>query len=462
MLSTATRVAELCGGRRQGGDPMLSGVCIDSRRVRFGDLFIALSGENTNGHDFVSVAEQQGAAAAMVQLPVSAKTQIVVGDCEQALVKLASGWRNVFAGRAAAVTGSNGKTTVKEMLAAICRAAAGDQHVFSTHGNMNNRLGLSLAVLELQPHHQYAVLETGMDAPGELLELGGICRPHVAIVNNAQRAHLGGFASVADIARAKGELIETLPPDGVAVLNAADQHISLWRKLAGKRKVLSFGFDQDADFRGEIRGDALHFPNHSTPVKLQVPGAHNLGNALAAAAAASVMSLPPESVVNGLSSFNGVAGRLQHQQLSDNILLIDDTYNANPDSLLAGLKVLSECQGEKFAALGDMLALGESSAAEHAAAVAAADAMNIRLFAVGEQMKAAAGARGFADKESLVQELMAQLKACQQGAVLVKGSRGMQMETVVRMLKEGAEQAFSPASNKTRSSRGTSRNGGAA
>lgn len=439
MLSTATRVAEWCGGRRCGGDPILSGVCIDSRRTRCGDLFVALPGARADGHEFVDAAVESGAAASLVSVPSrSARAQIVAGDCEIALSQLAAGWRRACsAARVVAVSGSNGKTTVKEMLAAVCRAAVGEKEVLCSPGNMNNRLGLSLAVSGMRPRHRFAVLETGMDAPGELRELGGICRPHIAVLTNAQRAHLGGFASVSAIARAKGELIETLPADGVAVLNADDPHISLWRELAGGRRIFTFGFGGDSEYRGAMREGNLILPGCSSPLRLQVAGVHNARNALAAAAAAEVLQLPPESIAAGLESFAGAPGRLQFKKTAGGALLIDDSYNANPDSLSAAFAVLAECGGEKFAVLGDMLALGDSAADAHKTAVAEAAALKINLLTTGENMKNA-GAPHFADKKSLAREIQNRLRRNPNAAVLVKGSRGMKMEAVVRALENAS------------------------
>lgn len=435
MLTTAARAAEWCGGRRRGGDPVLSGVCIDSRRVRRGDLFVALPGARADGHDFISAAAAGGAAAAMVTKPARTVPEIIVGDCEKALGMLASRWRRMLPARVAAVTGSNGKTTVKGMLGAICAASGIESYCGA--GNMNNLLGLPLGVLSMRPRHRLAVLEAGMDAPGELKELGGICLPRVAVITNAQRAHLGGFASVAAIARAKGELIETLPADGTAVLNADDKHLPLWKELAGGRRVLTFGGGANADYRGGADKDGVRLPVWGRPLKLRLPGAHNVRNALAAAAAAAALDLPPEAVAAGLESYAGAPGRLQFKRTPEGVLLIDDTYNANPDSLSAALLVLAECEGEKFAVLGDMLALGAASGAEHAAAGRAARAAGARLWATGECMKSADADEYFTDKAELARRLRGRLKKCKTAAVLVKGSRGMRMETVVKMLEEG-------------------------
>lgn len=437
MLITATCAAEWCGGRRRGGDPILSGIAIDSRRVAHGDLFVALPGVRADGHDFLAAAADNGAAAMMVSAPgQTAVSQIVVGDCEMALARLAAQWRRILADiRVAAITGSNGKTTVKEMLAAICRAEFGAEEVYSTPGNRNNRLGLSLAVSALGAHHRVAVLEAGMDARDELRELGGICRPAVALVNNAQRAHLGAFASVAAIARAKGELIETLAANGIAVLNADDTNFPLWRELAGDRRIVAFGFSDRASYRGEMRGGDLVLPDCPIPVRLQVAGAHNRENALAAAAAAFALGIPEKTTAAALESFSGVPGRMQCKTLPGGVFLIDDSYNANPDSLAAAFAVLARCEGEKFAALGDMLALGDATAEAHAAVVQDAKARGIRLFTVGDAMRDA-GAPHFADNDSLARALREQLRDCPRAAVLVKGSRGMRMEEVAAALEK--------------------------
>lgn len=428
--------ADWCGGMRRGGDPVLSGACIDSRRVRRGDLFIALPGENADGHDFVAAAFQKGAAAAMVRAPVRAGAEIIVGDCQTALAELATAWRRRLPVQIAAITGSNGKTTVKGMLSAMCNASGFPSR--GGDGNMNNLLGLPLNVLALRPHHRFAVLEAGMDAPGELLQLGAICRPQVALINNAQRAHLGGFSSVAAIARAKGELLETLPADGAAVLPADSEYLPLWKKLAGKRRILTFGFGENADYRGESTAEGLVLPDCQQPIKLRQPGAHNLRNGLAAAAAAAALGLPPDAVRAGLELYAGAPGRLQYKKTAGGALLIDDTYNANPDSMLAALAVLETCEGEKIAVLGDMLALGAAAAQEHKNITAAALAMGAELFTTGKNMQAAGAGEYFADKNELARRLQTHLAGRKNAAILVKGSRGMQMEIIVQALEAAA------------------------
>lgn len=435
MLTNAATIAEWCGGQRQGDNPILSGVCIDSRCVRHGDLFVALPGSRVDGHDFVTAAAKNGAAAALVGRQIIMSSQIIVGNCEMALAQIAAHWRAQFVGQIAAITGSNGKTTVKEMLTLICRAAVGHDCVFGSRGNMNNRLGMSLNILELRPQHQLAVLEAGMDASGELRELGAMCRPQVVTINNAQRAHLEQLHSVDAIARAKGELIESLSANGTAVFCADAPHAPLWQQLAADKKILTFGFNNNADYRGTWREHALYLPDINHPIKLQVGGAHNVHNAVAAAATATALNLSATAIVRGLQQFGGVAGRMQYKQTAAGAVLIDDSYNANPDSLAAALSVLAQCDGEKFAVLGDMLALGAATTTEHIAAGKAAIAIGAQLLTIGEQMQAAAG-QHFADKESLIKYLRPRLS--KDATVLIKGSRGMRMETIVQALEQPA------------------------
>lgn len=453
----ASQAAKWCGGRLEGGvDPMLTGARIDSRRVRPGDLFVALPGSRADGHDFAAAAAAAGASAILVSssrlagqgLDESAPaSRIVVEDCGLALTQIAWRWRAECRARLTAVTGSNGKTTVKEMLASIFRAEAGSEgsadRVYSSPGNLNNRLGMSMSLLDMSADCETAVFEAGMNAAGEIGELGALCRPHMAVVNNAQRAHIGHFDSVESIARAKGELIDSLPADGVAVINADDPHAFLWRDLAGGRRVIGFGFERDADYRGEPTAGGVFLPG-GIRAGLQVAGEHNALNALCAAAAASSWKVSDESIRAGLESFEGVAGRLQFKRLSENVTLIDDSYNANPDSMAAALAIMEGRPGKRFAALGDMFELGESSESEHAATVEAAQRAGVLPFVAGEAMRHSGG-RHFEDKDSLAASLLEAVAGCQRegerATILVKGSRGMEMETVAQHL----EAAFAKA-----------------
>ena len=355
---------------------------------------------------------------------------MIVGSCADALRILARQWRNYFCGfdgALAAITGSNGKTTVKEMLAAICIAAAGEKFVHRSYGNQNNLLGLPLSLLRLHKHHRYAVIEAGMDAPGELRQLGFIAAPQVAVITNAQRAHLGGFESVAAIARAKGELLESAQ---TAVLNADSPFFDEWKKQC--RDYVSFGFSNKAKVRGRTSEGGVYIDGIGD-VALAVAGMHNAHNALAAAAAAQVLAIDKRAIVEGLQKFGGVAGRLQFRHITGGAVVIDDTYNANPDSMLAALAVLARQPGKQIAALGDMLALGKTAAAEHRN-IAAAIPQGALLLTVGAMMKKAGG-KHFNNKEQLAKAVREELQNCNGDvAVLVKGSRGMQMETIVEAL----------------------------
>ena len=446
-MTTAAQIANLCNGEIVGdGNAQVCGACIDSRKVKDGEMFVALRGEQCDGNDFVADAKANGAAAALVSRAARdvALTQIVASDCIVALGEWARKWRaqwSGFAGKLAAVTGSNGKTTVKGMLAAVAAAQAGENAVCISEGNLNNHLGLPLSLLNLREEHRYAVMETGMDAPGELLRLGEIAAPDVAVITNAQRAHLQAFGGeVAGVARAKGELLQSLSPNGRAVINADDKHCKLWRDIAKDKQILTFGFSEAADVHGRAIDGGVNI-NGVGDIHLSVAGEHNAKNAIAAAAAAQAMDIGANAVREGLQNFRGVGGRLEFKQTRGGATIIDDTYNANPDSMSAALAVLQWQQGAKFAALGDMLALGEKAEEEHRN-LGAQIPDNIRLFAVGEMMRHAAkenGGRHFGDKQQLAAALKdAVEKSGGKATVLIKGSRGMKMETVAEALLEGA------------------------
>ena len=418
------------------------GAAIDGRRLKAQQVFVALPGSVRDGHQYLAQAQAAQAAGALVtKLTDISLPQIVVSDTQAALSDWAGVVRSSFGGRIIAVTGSNGKTTVKEMLLAICRAHLGDVAVHGSIGNFNNALGVPLTLLALQEGHSLLVAETGMDATGELSELSALLRPDVAVINNAQRAHIGNFASVRDIALAKGELLSGLAADGFAVLNADDAHFSLWKTMT--KNVVSFGFSPAADIRGVADGEILRI-GAEISVRLQVAGRHNQQNALAAAAAALSLEMPAAAITDGLQSFCGVAGRLQEIPLANGGLLIDDTYNANPDSAAAALAVLRD-KADRMPALlimGEMTMLGDFSAAAHQVLVEACAQANVRLFACGEAFQAALtsgnGNAYFANKESLIEAALRAVKK-EKLCVLVKGSRVMQMEKVVQALLTEAE-----------------------
>ncbi len=451
--------ARACGGRLLGvggGNPEFGGVSTDSRSIVAGELFIALRGENFDGHDFVRQVIEQGATGALVdetwlaqQGPDLALPLIGVADTRLALGTLAAVWRRRFPIPLIGVTGSNGKTTVKEMCAAILREQVRLDGfdpalaVLATTGNLNNDIGVPLMLLRLRPAHRAAVIEMGMNHPGEIDYLTRIAAPTVALVNNAQRAHLEGLGSLAGVARAKGEIFNGLPRDGAAVINADDAQAGLWRELAGAAgiaRVIGFGIEQEAEVRATCQPLAfgsrlvVATPQGALDIELKVPGLHNARNALAAAAATLAAGASLAAVSAGLAGYAGVKGRLQRRAAENGALLIDDTYNANPDSMRAAIDVLAALPGKKIFVLGDMGEVGAQSGQFHDEIGGYAKSMGVdRLLALGEHAAAAvrnfgAGATHFKNAAALVEALRPQLDA--NTTVLVKGSRFMRMERV--------------------------------
>jgi len=450
-----SQAAQPLGGKLSGPDVRFNAVSTDSRTVAAGDLFVALQGERFDGSAFAAAAIQCGAAGAMINadrfitLSASGITLplLLVEDTRIALGKLAAHWRAQFSVPVAAVTGSNGKTTVKEMLASILREAAGNsQAVLATRGNLNNDIGMPLTLLQLRATHRYAVIEMGMNHSGEIDYLTRLAQPDVAIVNNASGAHLAGLGSVEAVARAKGEIFSGLPANGIAVINADDEFAPLWRARAG-HAVMDFGLDNPAAIRAQwqVQGYgarlSVNTPAGGFHADLQVPGEHNVRNALAATAAAVAMNIALPSIAAGLEKFSGVAGRLQRKPALRDAVLIDDTYNANPASLRSAIKVLMQSAGRKILVLGDMGELGGDAARLHGEIGAEARQMGVNeLLALGELSKHAvrefgAGACHFEHIEDLLAALDMDLDA--DSTVLVKGSRFMKMERVVQHLTAG-------------------------
>jgi UDP-N-acetylmuramoyl-tripeptide--D-alanyl-D-alanine ligase len=447
------RLAEagaMIGVPHQGADAEFTSVGSDSRAVTRGMLFVALKGERFDGHDHVAEAIAKGAAGALVSREFAVAHPglplIAVIDTREALGQLAAAWRARFAIPLLGITGSNGKTTVKEMCAAILRRHYGDAAVLATAGNLNNDIGLPLTLLRLRPGHRAAVIEMGMNHPGEISYLTRIARPTVALVNNAQRAHLEGLGTLTAVARAKGEIFEGLAADGVAVINADDPHAALWRDLCRERIVSSFGLAAGADVRGVWRqhgfggGLELKTATGTATLELAVPGEHNARNALAAAASCLAAGVPLDVVVAGLAAYGGVKGRLQRRAGLGGATVIDDSYNANPDSMRAAIDVLAGVPGRRILVMGDMGEVGEAAAQFHDEIGGHAKSRGIeRLFALGEHSRDAVhnfgeGARHCASVEELVEALKPELAA--DVTVLVKGSRFMKMERVVEAIEE--------------------------
>jgi UDP-N-acetylmuramoyl-tripeptide--D-alanyl-D-alanine ligase len=458
MMDTAT-AAKLVAGRRLGANAMFRHVTTDSRRLRTGDLFVALAGERFDGHDFVAAALAGGASAAMVDEAHAGALDgnlIAVADTRTALGALAAAWRRRFAIPLVVVTGSNGKTTVKEMTAAILRAQfgarSGDSAVLATRGNLNNAIGLPLTLLELDATHRAAVIELGMNHRGETRELAAIAQPTIALVNNAQREHQEFMKSVAEVAAEHADAILALPRGrGHAVINADDPGARAWRDAAGRvdAGVIGFGFDRGAEVSGHVRalradGSALAITIGKAvlDVELHVPGEAMAHNALAAAAAAHAAGASADAIVRGLCAFRPVAGRLAAHALASGATLIDDTYNANPDSVRAAIDVLARAPGRRWLVLGDMGEVGDAGPAFHREIGEHARAARIdRLLAIGEATPAtvlAFGAQGahFDGIDALVAALGAPLPA--DVTVLVKGSRFMRMERVIAALDHDA------------------------
>ncbi len=444
--------ARALAGTLEGPPLPFSGVTTDSRAVTAGDLFVALKGERFDGHGYVEEAIRRGAAAALTSRRVDSGVplaQVVVADTRLALGRLAALWRARFAVPLVALTGSNGKTTVKDMLAAIFAAHWGSaESVLATAGNLNNDIGMPLTLLRLRVHHRCAVIEMGMNHEGEIDYLTRIARPTVALVNNAQRAHVGLLGGLEAIARAKGEIYAGLGEDGVAVVNEDDTFAPYWKGLNAGRRVVTFGFASGAQLRATSAGEAWRFrtPAGSFAVALRVAGEHNVRNALAACAAAHAAGVSPAAMQPALASFAGVPGRLQRRPGARGSRVIDDTYNANPESMKAALQVLAAEPGRRVLVMGDMGELGAQSAAMHSEVGEFARRCGIdALLATGADSRHAVeafgpGARHFDDAAALTAAAAAEARS---GAtLLVKGSRFMQMERVAEALaRDGGRDA---------------------
>ncbi len=424
-------------------------VCTDTRTLSAQALFVALVGPRFDGHEFIAAARGAGAAAVLVEregdwpLPY-----IVVPDTRLALGRIARLVRERSRARVIGVTGSNGKTTVKEMSASIL-AQVGP--TLATQGNLNNEIGVPLTLFRLEPEHAYAVIEMGASAIGDIDYLATIAQPDVGVVTNAGPAHLEGFGSLEGVARGKGEMFAALAPGAAAVVNADDQYAPLWRELAGNRRVLDFGLSKLAAVRAiapSSDGFTLRTPQGEARVRLPLPGRHNVLNALAAAAAATALDVPLEHIVAGLEAVPTVKGRLARVPAEGGAYVLDDSYNANPNSLRAGLEVLAaEPVARRFLVLGDMAELGADAEALHAAAGDWAREAGVeQLFALGDMARLAAerfgaGGRAFTDKQDLTEALRALL--AEDVAVLVKGSRCMAMEQVVAEISARSNEAES-------------------
>ncbi len=438
-----------------GVDGVFATVGTDSRRLPADALFVALNGPNFDGHDFIAAARQQGACAALVSRWVTTDPlpQLRVADTRLALGRLAASWRTRFTGPLIALTGSNGKTTLKEMLAAILRRRGS---TLATEGNLNNDIGVPLTLLRLNAEHGYAVIEMGANHHGEIAYLTGLARPDVAIVNNAGPCHLEGFGDVAGVARAKGEIFQGLSATGVAIVNRDDPHADDWIGLNPGRRIVDFGLDRPAAVSARVLDAAINrfhliVPAGETEICLPLPGRHNIRNALAAAAGALAAGATLDDIRQGLESLHDVGGRLQRLRGRHGGTVIHDAYNANPASLAAALHTVGAGPGRKWLVLGDMRELGPVASELHAQSGQEARTTGFeRLYALGEHSRAAAAAFGeggqhFTDLEALMDALSRDLKrSAESPTILIKGSRGMRMERVVAVLAEPEETGAKP------------------
>lgn len=436
--------------------PGFARVHTDTRSIEPGDLFVALRGERFDANDFLLEAKAKGAVAAICQGDAEARLRaaglpgVLVPDAKRALAELAGHWRAQFRLPLIAVTGSNGKTTVTQMIAAILRAFQ-PQAFLATQGNLNNDIGVPLTLLRLRAHHALAVVELGMNHPGEIASLAAIARPTVALVNNAQREHLEFMATVQAVAQENGCVIDALAADGVAVYPGGDRYSELWAAKAGQRPVLRFCMADDAAQAAEVRCTQAVWSGNAWQVTAQTPvgtlqyalhiaGLHNVKNSLAALACTLAAGVPWEFIVRGLAAFEPVKGRSRAFGLTlggRSITVVDDTYNANPDSVQAAIDVLAALPAPRLLVLGDMGEVGDQGPQFHAEAGQRARALGIEaLFTVGDLSSAASerfgAGRHFGDMAALQAAVLAELPRL--GSVLVKGSRFMKMERVVQAI----------------------------
>ncbi len=450
MKRTLSSAAQWVGGQLVGEDRPYGCVSTDSRTLKPGALFVALRGPNFDGTAFVQAAAAQGAIGALVERATPGSLpQVVVPDTLRALQALARGWRAAFNLPVVAVAGSNGKTTAKEMTAAILSRMG---PCMATHGNLNNHIGVPVTLMRLEPSHRSAVIEMGANRIGDVAELMQIAQPTVGLITNAGAEHLEGFGNLDGVAKGEGEAVSCLDPQGTAIINADDAYAGYWRGVAGASRIVTFGVHASADFsaknviqaieRGEFATRfTLVCPLGQRSIMLKAGGAHNIGNALAAAAAAAAAGASLEDIVSGLADFRAVSGRLQLKAGVRDSWIIDDSYNANPSSVRAGLEVLRSLTGVTWLVLGDMAELGESSEDSHAhIGKYARDCGIKRLFALGPLSSRAvetygSGGEWFADADSMIRRLQSELSPGV--TVLIKGSRINRLERVVHALTGG-------------------------
>lgn len=439
------KLAELLQGTQRGENVQVQGVAIDSRVVSKGQCFFAIKGARVDPHDYAQQIKAAGAAAMVVERALDIDIpQVIVENSYQALGILAAYWRDQFPIEFIAVTGSNGKTTVKNMISAILIAATGDEAaVLYSHGNLNSGFGLPLTLARLNAQHRVGVLEMGMSSLGEIDYITRIAKPKVALINNVFPCHVEFLGSLLGVARAKSEIFKGLTENGIAVLDKESEFFALCAEAAKPHAILTFGFDVTSDvYATDIQGQSfmLHTPNGEARVHLPLLGLHNIKNALASAACAHAYGIKLEAIVRGLQAVQAEKGRLQLYQFPQDIRVINDAYNANPASTRAAIKVLSTQPGETILVLGDMRELGEDEVLFHREIGEYAKAQGIQTFyAVGVLMQHAVsafgpGARHFPDKDSLMAHVKTHLHAHQ--SILFKASLSMGLLACVQQCME--------------------------
>jgi len=432
-----SQIAEITGGKLYGADIVIDSVETDSRLVKSDQLFIAIEGERFDAHDFVSDVEGIAAGALVSKKIKCNLSQVVVADTLQALADIAKAWREQFTKPVIGLTGSNGKTTLKEMIASILSQVGS---VLATEGNLNNNIGMPLTLLKIRDEHDYAVIEMGANHFHEIEFLTEIAQPDIAVINNAGSAHLEGFGDVAGVAQAKGEIFIGLGTQGVAVINADDQFADYWKDSNIDRTVITFGINNEAKISGRLLSDGglmIKAGNSEVRANLKLLGRHNAMNALAATAVTFAMGIKLETIVEGLESLMPVKGRLAPVAGINSMQILDDTYNANPDSAVAALEVLAQRENTVLV-LGDMGELGENTEKMHESIGKRAKKIGInRLYCLGNHSAKACHQFGENGKSfDEVEELLMSLKKdlTENMTVLVKGSRYMHMERVVDAL----------------------------
>lgn len=447
-MMRVSQASEVLYGTHAGLDAGFTSVSTDSRTIQPGALFVALRGEKFDGHDFIAAVARSGAAAAMVDARFDAAGAplplIIVDDTRFALGRLAQHWRAQFSPVLIGIAGSNGKTTTKEMIASILRSAAGEDAVLSTAGNLNNEIGLPLTLLRMREAHRLCAIELGMNHKGEIAYLAQIARPTIAVVTNAQREHLEFMGSVDEVAEENSAVYRALHEEGVAVVNADDEHAGDFRRAAEGSRVVDFALNRGAAVTGRYRLKHLSSsvriacPAGEIEATLSIPGLHNVMNALAAAAATYAAGITPQAIAAGLTAFRPYTGRLQVKKSPEGMTVIDDSYNANPDSVRAAIDVLAGAPGRTVLVLGDMGEVGDDGPDFHSEIGRYARERGIgSVLAIGESTAhtvAAFGqdARHFGSCEDLTEALE---RVRDPGTtVLVKGSRFMRMERVVAAL----------------------------